>query len=134
MLPMKHIKLLTTDFITLEYNAVDDYLIANWHGALTNEAIKQGYEHILFFIKKEHCHKLLDNHYQVRGGWDELAEWCAYDWNPRSVAAGLAYHAMVYSKDHFSKLSTDKAIRLGKSGIIAGFDTVQDAEGWLTFM
>jgi hypothetical protein len=131
---MKHIKLLSTDYLTLEYNAVDDYLVANWHGTLTNEAVKQGYENILFYIKKEHCHKLLDNHYQVQGVWDDLAAWCAYDWNPRSVAAGLNYHAVVYSKDHFGKLSTDKAIRLGKSGIIVGFDTEKEAEGWLTFM
>ncbi|WP_242921287.1 hypothetical protein [Pontibacter liquoris] len=131
---MKHIKLLTTDFLALEYNAVDDYLIANWQGELTNEAIMQGYENILFYIKKEHCHKLLDNHYNVQGLWAELAEWCAYDWNPRAVAAGLQYHAVVYANSHFSRLSTDKAMRLVKSGIIEGFDTVQDAEGWLTFM
>ncbi|NEM96114.1 hypothetical protein [Pontibacter burrus] len=131
---MKHIKLLTTDHITIEYNAIDDYIYADWHGALTNEVIMEGYEKILFFLAKEHCHKLLDNHYHVQGLWADLAEWCAYDWNPRSVAAGLQYHAVVYSKDYFSMLSTDKAIRLAKSGIMKGFDSLQDAENWLKFM
>lgn len=128
---MRHIKLLTTEFLTIEYNAVDDFLFADWHGNLTNDAIVQGYENILFYLKREHSRKLLDNHYDVKGLWAELAEWCAYDWYPRAGAAGLEYHAAVYSQDHFSRLSTDKAIRMVKSGIIKGFDTVQEAEGWL---
>jgi hypothetical protein len=128
---MRHIKLLTTEFLTIEYNAVDDFLFADWHGNLTNDAIVQGYENILFYLKREHSHKLLDNHYDVKGLWAELAEWCANDWHPRAEAAGLEYHAAVYSQDLFSRLSTDKAIRMVKSGIIKGFDTVKEAEGWL---
>ncbi|NDK56504.1 hypothetical protein [Pontibacter fetidus] len=128
---MKRIKLLVTDFLSLEYNAIDDYLIANWHGELTNEAVMHGYENILFFLKKEHCHKLLDNHYEITGLWSELSDWFAENWHPRAEAAGLEYHAAVYSQDHFSKLSTDKAIKMVKSGIVKGFDTVENAEGWL---
>ena len=128
---MRHIKLLTTDFLTLEYNAIDDYVFANWHGALTNEAILQGYEHILFFLKKEHCHKLLDSHYEVQGLWTELTDWFANNWHPRAEAAGLQYHAAVYSQNHFSRLSADQAIRMVESGIVKGFDSVENAEGWL---
>ncbi|RAU84096.1 hypothetical protein [Pontibacter arcticus] len=128
---MKHIKLLSTDFLKLEYNAVDDYILANWQGALTNEAIMQGYEDILFFLKKEYCHKLLDNHYEVQGLWAELAEWCAYNWYPRAEAAGLVYHSVIYSQSHFSRLSTDQAIKLVQKGIVKGFDTFEDAENWL---
>ena len=128
---MKHIKLLTTEFLTLEYNAVDDFLNAEWQGAVTTEAMAQGYEQILYFLQREHCHKLLDNHYKVQGVWSDLADWFAYDWHPRVEAAGLQYHAAVYSQNYFSKLSTDKAIKMVKSGIVKGFDTIENAEGWL---
>jgi len=128
---MRHIKLLTTEFLTIEYNAVDDFLNADWHGAVTTEAMAKGYEQILYFMQREHSHKLLDNHYNVQGMWAELADWFAYDWHPRAEAAGLQYHAAVYSQNHFSKLSTDKAIKMVKSGIVKGFDNVQNAEGWL---
>ncbi|MBB6609838.1 hypothetical protein H7F15_02200 [Pontibacter sp. Tf4] len=131
---MRHINLLKTEYLTIEYNAIDDYVYSEWHGELTNDTIKQGYESILFYLKKEYCHKLLDNHYDVQGLWADLAEWCAYDWHPRAEAAGLNFHAVIYANSHFSKLSTDRAIQLVKNGIIKGFDSVQDAESWLKFM
>ncbi|HEY4650552.1 MAG TPA: hypothetical protein VIG72_04015 [Pontibacter sp.] len=131
---MRHIKLFTTDYLTLEYNVVDDYLSADWHGAVPNEAIVQGYEQILFYIQKERSHKLLDNHYNVEGLWAYLSDWFALDWHPRAEAAGLEYHAAVYSKNYFSRLSTNQAINMVKSGIVKGFDTARDAENWLRLM
>ncbi len=128
---MRHIKLLTTDSLTLEYNAVEDYIVATWHGAFTRDVIKQGYEQILFFMQKEHCHKLLDNHYDVQGLWVEVTDWLAYDWHPRAEKAGLQYHAAVYSQDYFSRLSTDRAINMVRQGIAKGFETTENAEGWL---
>lgn len=131
---MKHIQLLQTEYITIEYNAIDDYITAIWKGAQTDETIKKGYESICLFIKKEFCHKLLDNHREVHGLWVNLAEWFAFDWHPRAEASGLTYHACVYSGDVFSKLSTDKAIQMVKEGIVKGFDMDVDAENWLKSM
>ena len=128
---MRHIKLLTTDSLTLEYNAVEDYLEATWHGAFTSEVIKQGYEQILFFLQKERCHKLLDNHQDVQGLWVELTDWLAYDWHQRAETAGLQFHAAVYSRDYFSRLSTDRAIGLVRHGIAKGFETTENAKNWL---
>lgn len=128
---MRHIKLFSTDYLTLEYNAIDDILAANWHGIITNEAIRQGYEHILFYLAKERCHKLLDNHYGIQGLWVDLTDWLAYDWHPRAEEAGLHYHAAVYSQDVFSKLSTDRAISMVRKGVVKGFETAETAENWL---
>ena len=128
---MKHIRLLSNEYLTLEYNAVDDYIYADWHGSLTNDAIKQGYEDILFYLKKEYCHKLLDSHYGVQSLWVELTDWLAYDWHPRAEKAGLQYHAAVYSQNHFSRLSTEQAVSMVQKGIVKGFDTVEQAESWL---
>lgn len=128
---MRHIKLLTTDSLTLEYNAVEDYLEATWHGAFTSEVIKQGYEQILFFLQKERCHKLLDNHQDVQGLWVELTDWLAYDWHPRAEKAGLQFHAAVYSQDYFSRLSTDRAISMVRDGIAKGFEATENAKNWL---
>jgi hypothetical protein len=131
---MKHIELMKTEYLTIEYNAVDDYITANWTGPQTDASIKNGYDNISFFLKKEMCHKLLDNHRQVQGLWDDLANWFAYNWHPRAEASGLTYHACVYSADTFSRLSTDKAIHMVKDGIVEGFETVSEAEGWLMSM
>ncbi|AKD02650.1 hypothetical protein POKO110462_09135 [Pontibacter korlensis] len=129
---MRHIQLITTNYLKLEYNALDNYLYVEWFGALENEAIIQGYDQTLYYLKKEHCQKLLDNHLEVEGIWADLAEWFAQDWHIRAEKAGLQYHAVVYSKSHFSRLSTDKAIKMVQTGIVEGFETVHEAEGWLT--
>ena len=128
---MKHIKLLTTDYLEIEYNLIDDILVGNWTGPLTKEEIVDGYEHISFFLKKQLCHKLLDNHLEVQGMWVDQAAWMARDWHARAEAQGLQYHAYVYSKDIYSRLSTDQAIRMVEKGIVKVFDTASAAEGWL---
>ncbi|AMM50119.1 hypothetical protein TH61_01525 [Rufibacter sp. DG15C] len=129
---MKHIHLLSTDFLNLEYNAVDDILISTWKGNLSNAEIKQGYESISLHLKKNFCHKLLDNHKDVRGLWAELADWVALDWYPRAKAAGLEYHACIYSTNTFSHLSTEKAIEMmQQTGIAQGFEDATAAENWL---
>ena len=128
---MKHIKLLTTTYLEIEYNMIDDFVVGNWTGPLAKEEIIDGYEHISSFLKKQFCHKLLDNHLEVQGMWVEQAEWMARDWHPRAEALGLQYHACVYSTDIYSRLSTDQAIKMVEKGIVKGFDTLAAAEGWL---
>lgn len=128
---MKHIKLLTTEYLEIEYNLVDDILVSNWSGPATKDTILNGYESISYFLKKQFCHKLLDNQLEVKGIWVDLAAWVAQDWHPRAEAMGLQYHACVYSNDTFSRLSTDKAIRMVEKGIVKGFETAEAAEGWL---
>ena len=128
---MKHIKLLTTAYLEIEYNMIDDFVVGNWTGPLAKEEIVDGYEHISSFLKKQFCHKLLDNHLGVQGMWVEQAEWMARNWHPRAEALGLQYHACVYPSEIYSRLSMDKAIRMVEKGIVKGFDTVAAAEGWL---
>lgn len=128
---MRHIKLYSTDYLEIEYNLVDDILVANWRGPLSKEEIKNGYENISAFLKKQFCHKLLDNHLEVKGIWADVSDWMALDWHPRAEELGLQYHACVYSNDAFSRLSTDQAIRMVEKGVTKGFDAVETAEAWL---
>lgn len=128
---MKHIKLLSSEFLEIEYNLIDDILVGNWSGEPTNEVIRSGYENLSYFLKKQFCHKLLDNHLEIRGMWSEVSSWVALDWHPKAEEMGLHYHACAYSKDAFSRLSTDQMIRMVQRGITKGFDTVEAAEGWL---
>jgi len=131
---MRHLNLFTTNFLKIEYNAVDDILVSQWSGPLANEDVINGYENISFFLKKNVCHKLLDNHLEVQGIWSDISDWVAYDWHPRAEAAGLRYHACVYAKSVFSRLSTDQTIRMIKTGIVKGFEEVSSAESWLKDM
>src|SRR5688572_11334050 len=128
---MRHIELLKTDIFKIEYNAINEILVANWSGALTNEAIVNGYENIALFLKKQSCRKLLDNHLEAEGIWSDQAKWVAHDWYPRAEKNGLQYHACVYSKSVFSRLSTEQTIKMVQKGIVAGFDTHATAENWL---
>jgi len=128
---MKHISLYKTDFLKIEYNLVDEIVIATWSGPLSGGEIINGYENVSFFIKKNFCHKLLDDHSDVQGIWADLSDWVAFDWHPRVVDLGLQYHACVYSRSVFSRLSTDLTIKMMKEGIVKGYDTIIDAQNWL---
>jgi len=128
---MKHVSLYETDFLRIEYNLVDEMVVATWSGSLSGEEIIQGYENISVLIKKNYSHKLLDNHTNVQGIWSKLTDWLAYDWHPTAKNFGLQYHAMVYSKSAFCRFSTEKSIRLMEEGVVEGFNTVHDAQNWL---
>ncbi|WP_026463864.1 hypothetical protein [Adhaeribacter aquaticus] len=128
---MKHRKLHTNHYLEIEYNLIDDIITGNWIGPQTESSIKAGYEDLSFFMQQQVCHKLLDNHLEVKGIWVDGAGWMAYDWHPRAEKNGLIYHACVYSRDTFSRLSTHQAIHMVEKGIIEGFDTREAAENWL---
>jgi hypothetical protein len=128
---MRHRLIFKNDTIKIEYNIVSDFIVANWTGSQTEKSIEMGYNRILEAIRTHLCIGLLDNHTQVSGLWSGAAEWLAGEWVPQARKAGLKYIAAVYSPHIFSKLSTEKAIRLINSPNCLGFDTMTAAEDWL---
>ncbi|WP_303310067.1 hypothetical protein [Hymenobacter sp. BT730] len=125
---MRHRVLYQLDFLTLEYDVVEEYLHAVWRGEQTDETIREGYEQILQALGHERCARLLDNHYAIQGIWVSQADWLAHDWYPRAVEAGLRYHAVVYSQDFYSRRSTQEAIAKIPGGLVAAFHREESAK------
>lgn len=125
--PMRYQTLAEHSFLTLKYDMVGQYLHALWHGEQTDETIRAGYEAILQQLVAERCTRLLDDHYDIKGIWLSQADWFAYDWYPRAVAAGLQHYTAVYSQDFFSRRSTQTALSLIPGGLLTGFIEVDTA-------
>jgi hypothetical protein len=131
---MRHRILSELGYLTLEYDAVEEYIHAIWQGEQTDETIREGYEQILYYLHLERCARLLDNHLAIHGLWVSQAHWFAHDWYPRAVEAGLQYHTIVYSQDYFSQRSTQQAIDEVPGGLVAGFTDVEVARKALLAM
>jgi hypothetical protein len=128
---MQHRLLFQDNSIKLEYNILSDCIIASWNGSQTELSIETGYTRILDAIKTHLCSGLLDNHSQISGLWAGAAEWLAQEWVPEARKAGLKHIAIVLSTHIFSRLSTEKAVKLINSPYCIGFDTLAAAEDWL---
>lgn len=131
---MRHQLLAEFGYLTLEYDAVEEFIHAIWQGEQTDDTIREGYESILQYLRLERCARLLDNHLAIHGLWVSQTDWLAFDWYPRAVAAGLQYHTVVYSLDFFSQRSTREAIAKIPGGLVAGFSDVEVAQKALLSM
>jgi hypothetical protein len=124
---MHHLILYKADYLTLEYDALANYLHAIWGPEQTTATLREGYEQILHYLKSEYCHRLLDNHTAMHGIWADLADWVSLDWYPRAQHAGLDNHAVVFATEYFGRRSTEEIISRIAGGTIAGFDNVDAA-------
>jgi len=128
---MRHRIVHKSDFLTIEYNAVDDFLHVIWTIGQSSDTIREGYEHVLSHIRSEFCRKVLDDQRHIQGIWVDIADWVVSDWYPRAQQAGLASHVVIYPEDFFGKRSTEEALRRIPGGGIVGFEDALAAERYL---
>ena len=124
---MKHRLLHESASIVLEYDVVADYIYAVWARYQSPTTIETGYELILVYLEREHCHRLLDNHEAIHGYWADRADWVSQDWYPRAQLVGLENYAVVYSADLLARRSTEEVLLGITGGAVAGFDDVATA-------
>ncbi|MDJ1472284.1 hypothetical protein QNI19_05085 [Cytophagaceae bacterium DM2B3-1] len=84
---------------------------------------------ILDLTKEYKISKILNDNTEVKGPWNESAEWTATVWFPAMISAGLKHFAWIFSPNIFAELSAKKAIP--SSDIIRSFGAYEDAKIWL---
>lgn len=92
-----------------DWHPAFDLLHVCWHGHLTAASLVHG-AHIGLslnsFKEAGLPRRLLTNHEQASGSWEEALPWLQYDWLPRAQTQGLARLAHVVSPDpasHFTE-------------------------------
>ncbi|MBC3541902.1 hypothetical protein ACFSC6_09360 [Rufibacter sediminis] len=122
-------------YISILYQAEQQYIHADWTGFQTKQSVQEGCERILDAMGEFDCYKVLNDNTHVEGIWSSAAEWVGSDWFPRMRQAGMVAFAWVYSPSMFSRLSTDKSLRFtyDTTGIEV-FDGVEEAQQWLAVM
>ena len=121
--------------ITISYDHLNEWLLADWHGNQDLASVQQGGQEMLRLLPLQHCHKVLNDNSRVTSMWSEAAEWAGKDWFPTMTAVGLQYFAWVYSPNLYSRLSTDLTLQFTVGNpIVATFDDIDTAKAWLTQM
>ncbi|NML64785.1 hypothetical protein HHL22_06165 [Hymenobacter sp. RP-2-7] len=92
-----------------------DLLQVHWHGHLTAASLVHGAQMGLSLGAFEDAklpRRLLTNHEQASGSWEEALPWLQYDWLPRAQERGLALLAHVASPDPASFLTQPDHLEL----------------------
>ena len=124
--------LLSEPHITISYDHLNEWLYADWRGNQNLVSAQQGGHDMLRLFAQQRCQKVLNDNRYVTSMWNEAVEWAAKGWFPAMMAAGLHYFAWVYSPNVYSRLSTDLTLQFTQgSAVIATFDDLETARGWL---
>jgi hypothetical protein len=92
-----------------------DLLQVSWRGHLTADSLVLGAQTGLClsaFAQNGLPRRLLTNHEQASGNWEEALPWLHYDWLPRAQAQGLGLIAHVISPDPASYLTEPDQLEL----------------------
>jgi PAS domain S-box-containing protein len=96
--------------ITISFNNDSKCLDVDWIGYHDFTTVKAGGMVMLEMLKKNSCHKVLNDNRNVLGTWSEASDWAASVWFPLMELAGLKYFAWILPDSAFSQLSAKKSV------------------------
>jgi hypothetical protein len=120
-----------TSCVSVHYDCSNDWLFADWHGALTLPLVQAGCRTIAECFLQHPCPRILNSNDAVTSLSNDVPQWLAYDYLPYLSAAGIAYLAWVSPLRLLSQHliaesgSRDNALEL------AIFDNLTDGYAWL---
>ncbi|UOQ97683.1 hypothetical protein MUN81_20945 [Hymenobacter sp. 5317J-9] len=127
--------LLEESHITISYDHLHEWLLADWHGDQDLASVQRGALDMLRLLRQQRCRKVLNDNTRVTSMWSEAAEWGGKVWFPAMTEAGLQYFAWVYSPNLYSRLSTDLTLQFTEGNpVVATFDDLETAKAWLRQM
>lgn len=107
---MSLIELHHTDYITIYYDDVEQWLYVYWDGYQTIETVKAGCRRMQELMVECQAFHILNDNTRVMGTWAGAAEWGAREWFPDMQRAGLKSFAWVYGPSLASQDSTDATL------------------------
>jgi hypothetical protein len=119
-------------FLTIAYDAQNEWMYGNWSGYQTLESVQQGANTYLGIVAEHKCPYLFNDNRLVAGPWSLATEWLVQDWSPRAVALGLTHFAHVISPEAMARLSAEN-LRFRLRGYLQMqiFEEAQKAAEWL---
>jgi hypothetical protein len=119
-------------YLTIEYDAANQWVYNNWIGYQTYIGIIAGADACLHPLQENACTYLLNDNRQVIGPWNHAVEWIVKDWAPRAIAQGLTHFAQVVSPESLAALSAEAMhMGIGDRLQIKMFSTIEEAQAWL---
>ena len=119
-------------FLTIEFDAANQWIYNNWTGVLPTEKVIQGCQATIDFLREKPCAHMLNDNREVIGSWNSANEWIATNWMPQVLALGLKRFAHIVSPGIFGQASAEEMVtRVGTQLEIRLFKDVELAKQWL---
>ncbi|MDQ3292255.1 MAG: hypothetical protein M3Q05_13290, partial [Bacteroidota bacterium] len=119
-------------FLSISFDAENDWIYGNWIGSQTQENVRLGANAYLEILTEYHCSYLINDNRLVAGPWSQAMEWLITNWLPRAIAGGLTHFAQVISPEPLARLSAENlSHRLSRYIQVQTFEEIQKAQEWL---
>lgn len=119
-------------YCIVTYYPEEKLICDTWRGMFgSQDNFKKGLLSFKEMAKKHRAPRGLSDTSEMVGSYDGSKEWVQKEIIPELVKAGLRHHAMVISKNIFSKLSTKDYVMTMKDYEVQLFDNVDKAKAWL---
>ena len=83
-----------------DFYPAHNLLYVRWHGHLTAAAVVRGAQAGLDLFRNQPLpRRVLSNHSQATGSWEDAIPWLHYEWLPQATERGLMLLAHVVSPD-----------------------------------
>jgi hypothetical protein len=126
----QHLLVDTPSFV-LTFNETKQWLHAVWKGPHDAASIVAGCAAMQQCLRKNPCHKVLDDSSLSENDWDEVADWVGQHFFETMARQGVRYFAWVCPSDLVSRKSMELALQQATQPIVAMFNDVATARAWL---
>ena len=109
-------------------------LLQEWNGFCMPKELKEGHQKVIDLVTEHHFTHLISVIVEIEGSFDEVNEWFLKEFNPKMVALGMNYEAIIQSKNLFSQLSAEDLVENSELKEIGYhmrlFDSVEKGLEW----
>lgn len=129
----KHkIRLLTEEFLTIEYDVQHKWICADWRANQTEITVKEGCSLLLELVKEFEVEKVLNDSSTITGNRTILANWIGTRCFPQMKTTGVKYVAWVYGQSGLSQVAIEEALDdIPGCDIVKSFYSLEEAKSWL---
>ncbi len=122
-----------TQYILLQYNEQEKYIVANWLQFPLSEEFRTGMDQIIRLMEENKIGKVLTDTRKMGAISPDDQDWSITDWLPRAFKAGYRRIALVISEDIFNQMSVEDIMSRveGMDFVTKYFPNSEEGRKWL---
>ena len=118
-------------FLTVQVDATNKWVYANWMGYLTSDNVRTGAMAYTTAVANAGYSRVLNDTRLIIGSWDHSLEWVLKEWAPQAAKAGVKQLAMVVAPETLSESTASEFYHSIKEFEVRMFSNMEDAKAWL---